>query len=123
MSHYALGGGQAGDLIRLARCALQGVRPPLQMRPLVGRIPLTIRCNGMHLKAALGLPYRGLVPVVVSRSEARSLGPVYDTRQIDPPVSSAISSDPSFITARAAGRPHTSARCSPEVQKPVRKFS
>jgi hypothetical protein len=36
---------------------------------------------------------------------------VYDTRQIVPPVSSAISNDPSFIIARAAGRPQTSARC------------
>jgi hypothetical protein len=63
-----------------------------------------------------------MVPVVVSRLDARSLVPVHDTRQIVPPVSSAISSDLSFITAKAAGRPHTSARCWPEIQKPVRNF-
>ena len=63
-----------------------------------------------------------MVPVVVCRLDARSLIPVYDTRQIVPPMSSAISSDPSFITAKAAGRPHTSARCWPEIQNPVRKL-
>jgi hypothetical protein len=50
-------------------------------------------------------------PALVSRSDARCFAPVYDTRQIVPPVSSAISNDPSFMTASAAGRPHTSARC------------
>src|SRR5262245_28535000 len=49
--------------------------------------------------------------------------PVYETRQIVPPVSSAMSSAPSLATASAAGRPHTSARRSPEAQKPTTKFS
>ena len=40
-----------------------------------------------------------------------------------PPVSSAPKSEPSLASASAAGRPHTSARCSPETQKPVAKFS
>jgi len=54
----------------------------------------------------------GLVNAGSPESAAyRTFCPVYDTRQIVPPVSSAISSDPSFITAKAAGRPHTSARC------------
>jgi hypothetical protein len=58
------------------------------------------------------MPVIGLVNAGPPESAAyRTFCPVYDTRQIVPPVSSAISSDPSFITAKAAGRPHTSARC------------
>jgi hypothetical protein len=44
-------------------------------------------------------------------------------RQIVPPVSSAKRSEPFLATAMAAGRPQTSARCSPDAQKPVAKFS
>src|SRR5437773_275442 len=44
-------------------------------------------------------------------------------RQIVPPVSSAISSEPSLATANAAGHPHTSARSLPDTQNPVTKFS
>ena len=62
--------------------------------------------------------YLGTVPVVV----ARSLVPVYDTRQIVPPMSSAISSYPSFITAKAAGRPHTSAHAGPRSRIPSETF-
>src|SRR5262249_13009451 len=70
------------------------------------------RCQNPNTSAHCTLPLVGVVNAGVPSSAAYSdFCPVYDTRQIVPPVSSAISSDPSFITARAAGRPHTSARC------------
>src|SRR5690349_13229726 len=43
--------------------------------------------------------------------------PLYEMRQIVPPVSSPTRSEPSFATASAAGRRHTSARLSPDAQE------
>jgi hypothetical protein len=68
--------------------------------------------------------YFGAVPVVSLLDLPDCLGGAeYATRQIVPPVSSAISSEPSRATASAAGRPHTSAGLRPEIQKPAAKFS
>ena len=52
--------------------------------------------------------YRCSASVGASRLDAHSFAPVSATRQIVPQVSSATSSEPSFRTAGAAGRPHTS---------------
>jgi hypothetical protein len=80
------------------------------------------RCVSMRYPRGVGkkqsLPSDGS-----QRRSTRWWSPVYVMRQIVPAVSSATNSAPSAAIASAAGRPHTSARRSPETQKPVAKFS
>src|SRR4029453_12537796 len=77
----------------------------------------------MDVQSCVKQSQDGLLALLLQLRHSVFCAPEYDTRQIVPPVSSAISSAPSLATASAAGRPQTSARRSPEAQNPTRKFS